>query len=519
MRPTSLLLLLFACLAATPWSQAQDAGVVDVRLFGAEGQDEGTAVWADQYGILMAGETTSNIVMAEGQATWAPGGPEGRKGFVAVFDTALDYSWSFAFAGATGAPIGAPSSVVVRDVVRSPVDSATAWILYDAPVAGQWESTLLGVHPDEGIVARHTWSTSGAVTSTALIPAGAAGFMWVGTETPSAAPEGSAGIRLGLWDGQVESPPTFAWLEGTEAYTPVAADWHADTLSIAALGPDTAATSTVLRVAVVSGNPTLVGMAPIADPELTIADVSAGPEGIAWSGTLVSEDGTLDAVFGRLASAPDLLEPALWGQEWIQVTVSAEDRPARSLMWTGDVVQCAARTTTEGAGGTGILVQTRFGPTGAWFGAHTFGGEGEEEIGDMALDHEGRLIIAGSSTSWTGLGTGNGSHDAALFRIPMQQISAGFETIAEQAVLPEAAFVGLETIDSSERSPSARIVEVGTAMPFDAGVQWSVVVAAGLRIAEGRGGQWTCTAPQGWYILTTSDRQGNALRQRIWVTP
>ena len=317
----------------------------------------------------------------------------------------------------------------------------------------------------------------------------------------------------------MESPPTFAWLEGTEAYTPVAADWHADTLSIAALGPDTAATSTVLRVAVVSGNPTLVGMAPIADPELTIADVSAGPEGIAWSGTLVSEDGTLDAVFGRLASGPDLLEPALWGQEWIQVTVSAEDRPARSLLWSGDVVQCAARTTTEGAGGTGILVQTRFGPTGAWFGAHTFGGEGEEEIGDMALDHEGRLIIAGSSTSWPGLGTGNGSHDAALFRIPMQQISNGFETIAEQAVLPEAAFVGLEAIDSSERSPSARIVQVGTAMPFDAGLQWSILEASGRKLVEGRGGQWTCTAPQGWYILTTSDRQGNALRQRIWVTP
>ena len=131
MRPIPLLLLLLTCLAPTLWSQAQDAGMVDVRLFGAEGQDEATAVWADQYGILMAGETTSDIVMAEGQATWAPGGPEGRKGFVAVFDTALDYSWSFAFAGATGAPIGAPSSVVVRDVVRSPVDSATAWILYD----------------------------------------------------------------------------------------------------------------------------------------------------------------------------------------------------------------------------------------------------------------------------------------------------------------------------------------------------------------------------------------------------
>ena len=272
-------------------------------------------------------------------------------------------------------------------------------------------------------------------------------------------------------------------------------------------------------MAVVSGNPTLVGMASIADPDLTITNVSAGPEGIAWSGTLVSDDGTLDAVFGRLAAAPDPLNPDVWEQEWIQVTVSAEDRPARSLLWSGDVVQCAARTTTEGAGGTGILVQTRYGPTGAWFGAHTFGGEGEEEIGDMALDHEGRLIIAGSSTSWTGLGTGNGSYDAALFRIPMQQISNGFETIAEQAVLPEAAFVGLEAIPPSERHPASRIVQVGTALPFDADLQWSVVDASGRRLAKGRGGQWTCTARQGWYILTTADGLGNALRQRIWVTP
>ena len=59
---------------------AQEPGTVDVRLFGAEGQDEATAVWADGHGILMAGETTSDIVMAEGQAVWAPGGPMGLKG-------------------------------------------------------------------------------------------------------------------------------------------------------------------------------------------------------------------------------------------------------------------------------------------------------------------------------------------------------------------------------------------------------------------------------------------------------
>ena len=127
---------------------AQEPGTVDVRLFGAEGQDEATAVWADGHGILLAGETTSEIVMAEGQAVWAPGGPTGLKGFVTAFDTALNWSWSFAFVGSPDAPLEAPSTLAVRDVVRSPSDSATAWGLYDAPVAGQ--DTVLGMDAHQG---------------------------------------------------------------------------------------------------------------------------------------------------------------------------------------------------------------------------------------------------------------------------------------------------------------------------------------------------------------------------------
>ena len=150
MRQAVLLLAGLTMLAAV---RGQEPGMAEARLFGAEGHDEATAVWADQAGIFVAGETTSDIVMAAGQALWAPGGPLGRKGFVTAFDTALHWSWSFSFAGDPEAPVDAPSAVAVRDVVRSPGDPAVAWVLYDAPVQGQWESVLLGVHPDEGVVA------------------------------------------------------------------------------------------------------------------------------------------------------------------------------------------------------------------------------------------------------------------------------------------------------------------------------------------------------------------------------
>lgn len=495
----------------------QSPGTVEVKLFGAEGQDEAKAVWADSHGVIMAGETTSDIVMAEGQAVWAPGGPLGRKGFVTVFDTALNWSWSFAFVGSPGAPLDAPSALLVRDVVRSPSDSATAWVLYDAPVGGQWESTLMGVNQDNGVIARHTWSSGGVTTSAALVPVDGSNFMWVGHESPSSVPDGPAGIRLGMWDGQTESDPTSVWLDGGEDHVPVAADWWSDTLSIAALGPNPEAPSAILRVSVVNGNPEIVGVAPIADPNITIHDVTAGPEGVAWSGTLLNEDGTLDAVYGRLSSGPEPDTPSVWGQAWIQVTASAEDRPGRAIQWSGDVVQCAARTTTEGAGSTGILLQTRFGPTGAWFGAHTFGGEGEEEITDMALDDQGRLLLVGASNSWTALGAGNGSLDAALFRLSTQQLNNGFETVAAQAVLPSAAFVGLDPIGLADSRMNALTVQCGSTMQFAQDAEWALFDSRGRNLARQKGGAWTWEGSDGWRILLESDGRNGWTRTRVWV--
>ena len=515
MRQSLFLIVGLAVLGIAP---AQESGTADVRLFGAEGHDEATAVWADQAGIFVAGETTSDIVMADGQAMWAPGGPPGRKGFVTAFDTALQWSWSFSFAGDLDAPIDAPSAVAVRDVVRSPANPAVAWVLYDAPVQGQWESVLLGVHPDEGVVARHAWSTSGAVTSVDLVQTGSEGFIWVGQELSSDAPEGSGGIRLGFWDGQTDSAPSFAWLDGAESLTPVAADWHGGTLCIAALTPEPDTPSTVLLVEVVNGNPVIVGTAPIPDAQMTLVDIAASGEGIAWSATRVDADNTVDAVFGKVADAPNPDAPDAWGHAWIQITAADENQPARNLQWAGDLVQCAMRTTVAGEGGTGIRVQQRFGPNGAWFGEHTFGGPEEEELGDLTLDHDGRPVLVGSSSSWTDLGAGNGSSDAALFRLSIQQLQNGFETTAAMAVLPEAAFVGLTPIDA-EQGPgrSALILPHGSVLPFEDDERWAIYGTVGCIEHEGVGGGWVCRGAEGWRTVVTRSPSGEAVRRRVWV--
>ena len=59
MRQAALLLAGLVVLATV---SGQEPGTAEARLFGAEGHDEATAVWADQAGIFVAGETTSDVV-------------------------------------------------------------------------------------------------------------------------------------------------------------------------------------------------------------------------------------------------------------------------------------------------------------------------------------------------------------------------------------------------------------------------------------------------------------------------
>ena len=477
-----LQLLFFACFPLAMLGQGQDS--IEVRVFGAEGMDEATALWVDDDGCVVAGETTSDITMAEGQAAWAPGGPVGRKGFLAVLDTALDHVWSFAFASDLDAPLGAPSTLAVRDVVRT---GQTVWALYDAPRNGQWQGHLMGVHPLQGVVATFDLGSTGAVTTCALVPAGGETFIAVGhrqqTSVPSSAP---AGLMAGLWTGGATAPG-WAPIPGTEGMSAADAAWHNDTLYVAAHRHDVLeAPAAVVMIAVDNGNPAVVGTAPVADPALAMTGITAGPLGVAWSGTLQSSDGTRDAVFGKLEASPNSGAPDTWSHAWIAETISESDRPGRAILWTGVILQCAGYNTNGDDAASDALVQRRFGETGAWFGAHLFGGSEDDDVRALAHDDEGRLYVAGTSNSWTAINAANGSSDAVLFRASSFELTPDFAYQEAEAVLPvDLAFVGIEERGASPRHLT--VVQSGSSMPISQGVQWTLHDIAGALIARGEG--------------------------------
>ncbi len=512
--PARFLLVFMVLLPALVLGQTPDS--VEVRVFGSAGMDEATSVWADASGYVLAGETTSDIAMAVGQAIWAPGGPVGLKGFITVLDQDLGYRWSFAFASDPEAPLGTPSTLAVRDVVRTP--DSTVWVLYDAPRDGLWEGHLLGVHPEGGIVQEFDVLSGGAVSTCALLPAGPENFLVVGHRQASALPSSvPSGVMAGLWQGNAEGSPGWAFVEGTEGMRPVDAAWWGNRLYVAVhRDGQEDAPAAVLVVSTENGVPQVIGVAEIADPDLVLTGITASEEGVAWSGTAVSLDGSLDAAFGKLAAEPDALDPGLWSHDWIVVTESAQDRPGRAILWTGDVLQCAGRTATEGAGGTGAMVQRRFGPNGAWFGVHIFGGEGEEDVRDMARDGEGRLVVVGSSTSWSELTGGSGSPDAVLFRASSINLTPSF-TYGEAQLVGDgsAVFVGTEDERQVTGRPSAMSVWSGAPMPVEPGTEWTLYDAGGQRVARGEG-----AAPvpdfSGWMRLVTG-HSGVSEGRWLWV--
>ena len=196
----------------------------------ARGQEECRTVWADEAGVLLAGETTSATSLTPSQPEGP--GPVGQKGFLMALDTALDLQWSFAFQGDPLAPLGTPSSVAIRDVVRDPADSLMAWVLFDAPREGKWEGHLMGVHAEEGMVAEHHLTAPGAAFTAALTPVGGGAFLVVGHTVPTAAPGPPAGIQVGLWTGKRTRPRAgrswrarLAWRHWTPIGTMTRSTW------------------------------------------------------------------------------------------------------------------------------------------------------------------------------------------------------------------------------------------------------------------------------------------------------
>jgi hypothetical protein len=517
--PFRHLLVLLPLFTAGCALSAQDADSIEVRVFGAEGVDEATALWVDELGCILAGETTSDITMATGQAAWAPGGPVGRKGFVTVLDTALNHQWSFAFPGDPTAPLGAPSTLRVNDVVRT-ADS-TVWVLYDAPREGQWRGHLMGLRPDDGPVVEYDLGSGGATSVCDVVPVGQGAHLIIGNrwpdQVPALVPEG---IMVGYWSGQADDAPGWAPIEGTEGMEAVAAGWRNGTLYIASHRPEfPAAPAAVLLVQTTGGNPQLTATAAIADPDLVLTDLTASPQGVAWSGTQTSDDGTLDAAFGKLSNTPPDASPEQWLHEWMVVTESAADRPGRAILWTQDILQCAGRTTTEGAGGSGAMVQRRFGQTGAWFGVHTFGGEADEDVRALGYDSQGRLYVAGSTNSWTDLTSGNGSADAVLFRStttaldpglpyteaqPLVQVSQTFVAVAESASLFNA---------SQRQGTSVQMIPAGGRIPVEQGDEWVLYDLIGKEVARGVG-PTTTVHTSGWLRLTKDTGAG---RSDLWL--
>ena len=481
-------------------------GAVDVRLYGAEGTDEATAIWTDGLGTLMAGETTSQITMAQGQAVWAPGGPVGKKGFVVALDEALELEWGFAFAGDPSAPLGVPSVIRVEEVVRTA--SGQAAVLYHAMVEGQWRAFLRRI--DDVALPPMALSIEGAVQQTNLTPAGEGTFLVSGSSVPTFVPTASlTGVFVGLWEGG-DSAPVLEVLPNTEGMVTRDATWHQDTLYVAVDHALEEEEGAILIVTVTDGQAAVVGKAPV-EANLTLSSVDAGPLGVAWAGTLVSSDGTLDAVFGKLGE-PTVANPSQWDMAWEAVTESGVDRMSRQVVWRNDVVRCTAQATNSGAGGTGILVQERSGETGAWFGAFTFGGEGGEDVAALAIDANGRMLMAGSSNSWSE------ATDAALYRLPLGNLSGSFDYDVSNLAQAGSAFVGLEPVALDCLSALPMSWTAGQVWESPELRRWSICDVNGRRLDQNGSGRLEIPPHFGWAVLVLEADCGTR-RSRIFIRP
>jgi len=91
---------------------------------------------------------------------------------------------------------------------------------------------------------------------------------------------------------------------------------------------------------------------------------------------------------------------------------SAGNQIARSIAWSGDAAMNVANTDIYGAGGKGVYMERRVN-NGVWTGGVVFGGENDEDPRRIIEDSEGRLLVVGTSNSYSDF-----TVDAYLFRLP-----------------------------------------------------------------------------------------------------
>ena len=106
----------------------------------------------------------------------------------------------------------------------------------------------------------------------------------------------------------------------------------------------------------------------------------------------------------------------------------------------------------------------------------------------MALDPEGRLLVVGSSNSWTALTVGNDSQDAVLFRSSRTNFVPGFDSVSVEVTIPsEAVFVGMEPLMGPAQKTRGWMLRAGSVWPTELQAPWRLLQADGRQVAAGNG--------------------------------
>ena len=148
---------------------------------------------------------------------------------------------------------------------------------------------------------------------------------------------------------------------------------------------------------------------------------------------------------------------------------------------------------------------------------HTFGGEADEDVRALGLDDNGRVYVAGSSNSWTGLTANNGSADAVLFRSTTTELIPGLPYAAAAPLLTvDQTFVGIHDMNGQVQQQRREVICIpsGAPMPVQPGDQWVLFDAAGRSVARGEG-RGPVPHFSGWLRLERVNRE--AASSWIWV--